>query len=118
MPGNLKLDAIADLAQTPASDVKKIGWRGIMKAVARCGKLVVTRHNEPDAVILSTAEYEAIARALQAVAAQDDAALDTLRQRFDARLAALHADEAGDRLRALLRQPAKLGGKLKAGARR
>jgi prevent-host-death family protein len=117
MPVTLNLDAIANLPHAPASDVKKIGWRGIMKAVARDGKLVVTHHNEPDAVILSIAEYDAIMQALRDAAAPAEVVLDVLRQRFDERLAALQTDDASDRLRTLLRQPAKLGGKVKAAAR-
>ncbi len=118
MPATLQLDAIANLPHAPASDVKKIGWRGIMKAVARDGKLVVTHHNEPDAVILSITEYDAIVLALREAAAPGEVILDTLRQHFDERLAALQADDADGRLRTLLRQPAKLGGEVKAAARR
>lgn len=109
----LKLDAIETLRRTPASEVKKLGWRGVMKAIGRQGKVVVTNHNEPEAVILSAEEYGAILRALQHAAAQDELTLDALRQRFDERLASLQAADAGDRMRALIRRPATLGGKVK-----
>ncbi|WP_181952619.1 type II toxin-antitoxin system prevent-host-death family antitoxin [Vulcaniibacterium gelatinicum] len=112
----LKLDAIEDLPRTPASDVKKLGWRGVMKAIGRRGKVVVTNHNEPEAVILSTEEYAAILRALREAAATQASALDELRHRFDERLALLQAADAGERLRSLMRGPAKLGGKVKVGA--
>lgn len=112
----LKLDAIELLPHTPASDVKKLGWRGVMKAIGRTGKVVVTNHNEPEAVILSVEEYGEIMHALQEAGAKDESALDILRQQFDQRLAALKADDAGTRLRAVARNPAALGGKLKAGA--
>lgn len=111
----LRLDASKDLPRAPASDVKKLGWRGVMKAIGRRGKLVVTNHNEPEAVILSIAEYDAILHALQAAAANEASALDTLRLRFDERLAALQSGDAGEGARALLRTPARLGGKLKVG---
>lgn len=113
----LKLDAIDALPRTPASDVKKLGWRGVMKTMGRKGKVLVTNHNEPEAVILSVDEYDAIMHALQAAASRTQPALDALRQRFDARLAALQGDAAGERLRALMRRPAKLGGKVKVGTR-
>jgi prevent-host-death family protein len=112
----LKLDAIEDLPHAPASDVKKLGWRGVMKAIARQGKVVVTNHNEPEAVILSAEEYGVILRALDEAGSKHASALDTLRHRFDERLASLQAADVGDRLRALARGPAKLGGKVKAGA--
>lgn len=112
----LQLDEIDDLPRTPASDVKKLGWRGVMKSVGRVGKVVVTNHNQPEAVILSAAEYDRILRALQNAAAKDHDALDMLRRRFDERLVSLRADDAGDRLRALMDGPARLGGAPKAGA--
>ena len=111
----LKLDAIEDLPRTPASDVKKLGWRGVMRAVGRTGKVVVTNHNEPEAVILSAEDYGAIVRALHEAGDKNEQALDALRQRFDDRLASLQAADAGARLRGVMRGPAKLAGKAKVG---
>lgn len=113
----LKLDPIETLPRTAASDVKKLGWRGVMKAVGRQGRVVVTNHNQPEAVILSAEDYGAILRALAEANASGDRALEALRQRFDQRLQSLQAADAGDRLRGVMRQPARLGGKVKAGAR-
>lgn len=110
-----KLDAIEDLPRTPASDVKKLGWRGLMKAVARRGKVVVTNHNKPEAVILSAEEYGTLMRALHEAGSRNESALDALRHRFDERLASLQAADAGDRLRSQMQGPAKLGGRVKAG---
>lgn len=115
MPLTLKLDAIEDLPRTTASDVKKLGWRGVMKAVGRKGRVVVTNHNEPEAVILSAEDYAAIIRALRDANATDDAALETLRDRFDERLASLQTSDAAGRLREVMERPATLGGKVKAG---
>ncbi len=112
----LKLDAIEDLPRTPASDVKKLGWRGVMKTIARTGRVVVTNHNQPEAVILSVEDYDAVMRALQQASANDDALLETLRHRFDQRLASLQDADAGTRLRKVMQRPAKLGGNVKAGA--
>ena len=111
----LTADTLTELPQTPASAVKKLGWRGVMRTVAQHGKVLVTNHNDPEAVILSTSEYTAMIEALRAAQAQAPATLETLRHRFDERLAAPEADDAGDRLRALIGQPARLGGKVKAG---
>jgi prevent-host-death family protein len=111
-----------DLPQLPhlptaaASDLKKLGWRGVMKTVGRTGKVLVTNHNEPEAVILSVQAYGDIQKALLAAAAQQEPSLDALRQRFDKRLAALQAPDAGKRLRSMMRSPAKLAGRVKAGA--
>lgn len=113
---SLQLDAIDDLPHTPASDVKRLGWRALMDAIAKRGQVVVTNHDKPQAVILSMETYDAILEALRQASANDEAALDALRRRFDARLSALSAPDAGNRLRATMRKGAKLGGKVKVGA--
>ena len=106
---------LESLPRTSASEVKKLGWRGVMKAVARHGKTVVTNHDEPEAVILPVEEYNSLLERLREAAARDEAALDTLRRRFDERLTTLQAPAAGDTLRDLLRTPLQLGGKVVAG---
>jgi len=47
------LPRLAKLPRTPASDLKKLGWRGMMKTLRAKGKLVVTNHDEPEAVIIA-----------------------------------------------------------------
>jgi PHD/YefM family antitoxin component YafN of YafNO toxin-antitoxin module len=111
----LRIDAIEALPRTPASDVKKQGWRGVMRSLMRTGKVVVTNHNQPEAVILSTEAYSAMVQALQAANSNMPSPLDALRQRFDERLAALDSVDAADRMRGLFDQPARLDGKVKAG---
>jgi prevent-host-death family protein len=115
-PNSHPLDVFALLPRTPASDVKKLGWRGLMKTVKSNGKTVITNHNEPEAVILSTEEYAEIMQIVQQSTANTESALAALRQRFDRRLASLQAPDADERLRAIMRSPAKLDGKVKAGA--
>jgi len=86
-----------------------------MKEVSRAGAIVVTNHDEPQAVVVGYTEYEAMrARILQADS-RDEVALDTLRRSFDERLAVLQREGAADRFRELARKPAKLAGKVKAG---
>lgn len=110
------LDALAQLPHTPASDVKKLGWRGVMKAIRSNGKMVVTNHNEPEAVILTAEEYAELMQIVQQTTTKTESALAMLRHSFDQRLAALQAPDAGDRLRSVMRGAAKLDGKVKAGA--
>lgn len=115
MPMTLKLDAIGSLPRTPASAVKKLGWRGVMRDVQKSGRVVVTHHDTPEAVILSASEYEAVVRALAEARGRDQATLDALRKRFDDRLKALQAPDAATRLLAAARTPVKLRGKVRAG---
>ncbi len=111
----LHIDGLAQLPRTPASDVKKLGWRGVMRTVGREGKVLVTNHDQPEAVILSTDEYQRLMQAAAGVQAQQDAALDTLRRRFDERLSTLARPDAADRLRVVFDAPTALQGAVKAG---
>lgn len=110
----LSPSAVQALPRTPASDVKKLGWRGVMRTVGREGRVLVTNHDQPEAVILSTAEYQRLVQAAESAQARQQDALQALRQRFDERLAALSADDAGARLRAVLAQAPALEGQVRA----
>ena len=107
---------LAKLPRTPASDLKRLGWRGMMNALRNKGKLLVTNHDEPEAVIIPVAEYDALMRLVQQSEAQTEATLAGLRRNFDERLAALQGRSAATRLQSTIRGPARLGGKVKAGS--
>lgn len=110
------MEPIEDLARLPASDVKKRGWRGVMRTISLKGKVVVTNHSEPEAVIIPVQEYSRILQIVKDVESRTESDLETLRRRFDERLVALQAPKAGDRLRSVMRGPARLRGKVKAGS--
>ena len=113
----LALETMESLPHTPASDMKKLGWRGVMKAVARSGKVVITNHNQPEAVILPVEEYARMLSLLRAAAARDEAALHALRRKFDERLACLNepGSGAGDKLAAIFDKPFSFEGKIFTG---
>ncbi|HET8818319.1 MAG TPA: prevent-host-death protein [Xanthomonadaceae bacterium] len=115
-PKSTASDDLDALPRTPATSVKTLGWRGVMQGVHRDGAVLVTNHDRPEAVILSTQAYLALARAAKTGARKDADVLETLRARFDERLAALQSDDAGDRLRAVMDAPAELHGEVRAGA--
>lgn len=119
MPTTRKIRAIDDLAKLPhatATDVKRLGWPRVMKQLRDKGGMVVTRHDAPEAVIVRAEEYVAFVKTARQVEAKTEAVLAALRRRFDRRLAVLQAAGAGDRLRSVAQRPARLGGKVKAGA--
>jgi PHD/YefM family antitoxin component YafN of YafNO toxin-antitoxin module len=87
-----------------------------MKSVAREGRVLVTNHREPEAVILSIKAYTDLLDAAAAADRAQGSALEVLRRSFDERLAALRSPDAGERLRALINEPTRLGGMVKAGA--
>lgn len=111
----IRIDEIDQLPSAPATDVKKLGWRQLMRTVAQRRRVVVTNHKEPEAVILSVDEYRAIIRALSEARGTpaNETALDALRRRFDERMAAV--DDSGEPFRTAMAAPVRLGGKLRAG---
>ncbi len=108
-------DAVSALAQMPASDVKKRGWRRVMRTVAAQGPVLVTNHSEPEAVIVSAQEYARLLAIERGVEARAVSELEVLQKQFDSRLAALDRPDASARLRAVVGGPATLKGKVKAG---
>ena len=107
---------IDDLPRTRASDVKKEGWRAIVKSVDRKGSVLVTNHDQPEVVIVSIETYSELYCAAIKSRAGNEEGLELLRARFDERMAVLTKLNAGDRLRAVMSKPASLRGKVKAGA--
>ncbi|MEJ0038678.1 MAG: type II toxin-antitoxin system prevent-host-death family antitoxin [Gammaproteobacteria bacterium] len=107
---------LAKLHRAPASDLKKLGWRGMMNTLRAKGKLVVTNHDEPEAVIIPAADYDALVQIVERSAAQTESALANLRQSFDERLSVLQGRSATSRLQSTIRGRAKLSGKVKAGS--
>jgi PHD/YefM family antitoxin component YafN of YafNO toxin-antitoxin module len=107
---------LAKLPRAPASDVKKLGWRGMMNALRSNGTLVVTNHDEPEAVIVPVAEYDAVMQLVARSEIQTEAVLADLRRTFDDRLSVLQSQSAATRLQSTMRGHAKLGGKVKAGS--
>ncbi|MFY2949928.1 hypothetical protein ACOTH1_21895 [Achromobacter ruhlandii] len=113
----LLAEPIARLPAKPASAVKKDGWRGVVRSLAAAeGRLVVTNHDEPEAVIMTVAEYTRIIDALNAAQAAVPDPVEELRRSFDQRLAALSAPDAAERLRSVMRNPGPLAGRVKAGS--
>lgn len=108
--------SLAKLPRTPASDLKKLGWRGMMNALRSRGKFLVTNHDEPEAVIMRVAEYDALMQLVKRSETQAESALAHLRQNFDERLSMLQGRPAAARLQSTIRGRAKLGGKVKAGS--
>ena len=104
-----------DMERLPASEVKTRGWRGVVRRLRERGPLVVTNHDEPEAVILSVDQYADLITRAGRDADRVEGELEALRRRFDERLAALQKPGAGSRLRSAMRRGPRLRGKVKAG---
>jgi PHD/YefM family antitoxin component YafN of YafNO toxin-antitoxin module len=107
---------LAKLPRTPASDLKKLGWRAMMNVLRSKGKLLVTNHDQPEAVIIPVEEYEALMQIVEQSETQAESALSGLRSSFDERLSVLQGRSAASRLQSVVRGRAKLGGKVKVGS--
>jgi hypothetical protein len=110
------LHSLSKLPRTPASDIKKLGWRGMMNSLRSNGKFLVTNHDQAEAVILPIAEFVALMQIKEQAEAQTEAALAGLRNSFDERLSVLQGQTVADSLRSTVRGKAKLQGKVKAGS--
>lgn len=103
------------LQRKPVSDVKREGWRGVMKGVGAAGKLLMTNHDEPEAVILSLQEFRRLSELAESALRDQERKLQALSQAFDADLAVLQQADAGSRLRQAFGAPLALKGKVIAG---
>jgi len=106
---------LAQLERKPVSDVKREGWRGIMRTVDAAGKVLMTNHDQPEAVILSLREYRLLTELAERVQRDNQSKLERLSRAFDAELAALKQPDAGDRLREAFGAPLALHGEVIAG---
>ena len=86
-----------------------------MRSVDSTGRLLMTNHDQPEAVILSLQEYRLLTE--QAARAQRDSQdkLDNLSRAFDGELAVLQQPDAGERLRSAFDAPLGLNGEVVAG---
>jgi PHD/YefM family antitoxin component YafN of YafNO toxin-antitoxin module len=78
---------------------------------------LVTNQDEPEAVIITAADYDALVQIVEQSAAQTESALAELRRSFDERLSVLQSRSAASRLRATIRDRPKLSGKVKVDSR-
>ncbi len=107
--------ALVQLQRKPVSDVKREGWRGIMRSVDAAGKLLMTNHDQPEAVILSLQAYRQLTELAGRAQRDNQDKLDRLSRAFDAELAVLQQPDAGDRLRDAFAAPLALNAEVIAG---
>jgi len=105
----------AHLERKPVSDVKREGWRGVMRTVDVAGQVLMTHHDRPEAVILSLPEYRRLTELAGQVQRENKNKLERLTRAFDAELAVLRQPDAGDRLREAFGAPLALNAEVVAG---
>ena len=100
-----------ETASVTATDAKKEFGR-VLETVLQGGVVVITRHDDPKAVLISVEEFDALARA-------SETKLDTLSEQFDALLARMQTSKArGGMKTAFDASPKQLGKAAVAVARR
>jgi len=103
--------AAAPTTAFTATDAKKEFGR-VLEIVLRGGRVLITRHDQPKAVVLSMDEFTALTQATERT-------LETLSGRFDALLAGLQTPRARTGLRAAFEAtPKEIGRAAVAAARR
>jgi prevent-host-death family protein len=108
-------EPLARLQRKPVSDVKREGWRGVMRIVDAEDQVLMTNHDRPEAVIMSLREYRRLTGLAQRVERDHQRRLEQLTRAFDAELAALRQPDAGERLRQAFGAPLALHGEVIAG---
>jgi prevent-host-death family protein len=109
------LPALHDLPRQNASQVKN-KWGELVKQVRQNGSVAITHHASVEMVLLDAATYQQLTEDLQAFNAREEALLDELSARFDARLAVLQEPGAARRVDALFEAKGRLARRPKAGA--
>ena len=110
--GNLsRTRLLADDDHIPATEVKN-GFGRVLEKVIRGGRVVVTKHETPKAVLISVEEFHALSNAGRAK-------LDTLSGQFDALLARMHSPAVRAGMKAAFdATPKKMGKAAVAAARK
>jgi len=106
---------LADLPRHNTSMVRN-KWGDIVRQVRQVGSVAITNHSNVEMVLVDAETYQQVTHALAAIKAHEQALLDDLAARFDARRSALQQPDAKQRLGALLASRGKLGHRPKAGA--
>ena len=105
---------ISKLPAIQASLVEEHGWAGVAQALSSEGQVVIMDGDEPEAVVLSVAEYVRLTNAAPPEGAAIDP-LQTLRERFDAQLACLKEAGTAEILLAIMDKPCELNGQVIVG---
>jgi hypothetical protein len=107
--------SLHELPRQNASSVKN-KWGEVVRQVQQLGSLAITNHATVEMVLLNAATYQQLTEDIQALKAREEAVLDDLTQRFNARLAVLQEPQASKKVHALLAAKGKLKTRPKAGA--
>jgi len=109
------LPALDELPRQNASQVKN-KWGDVVRQVQESGSVAVTSHSTVEMVLLTAATYRRLVEEVAAFNAREQAALDELAERFQARLALLQQPDAGDKVDAVFAARGKLARRPRAGA--
>lgn len=109
------LEISTDLPSKASSDLKRIGWRGLLREVARVGQVAVTNHRMPEAVVIDAKVYDQLVKELVMLRRAAQPSLADLEERFAARIAQMRKPEIDTRLRELFTSPIDLEGSVRVG---
>jgi prevent-host-death family protein len=102
------------LPRQNASQVKN-KWGEVVRLARKAGGVAITSHSKVEMVLLDAEVYQSLAEQADAFQSREAAVLDDLSKRFDARLVALRAPGARQKVQALLKSRGKLTQRPRAG---
>lgn len=109
------LQSLEELPRQNASQVKN-KWGEVVRQVHQSGSVAVTSHSTVEMVLVDAATYRKLVEEISTFNTREQAALDELADRFNARLAVLQQPESGKKVEALFAARGKLARRPKAGA--
>ncbi|MCW5624563.1 MAG: type II toxin-antitoxin system prevent-host-death family antitoxin [Burkholderiales bacterium] len=95
------------LPRQNASQVKN-KWGEVVRLVRESGSVAVTNHTKVEMVLVDASRYRQLIEEIQKIRTREQAALDELAQRFNARLAVLQEPGASQKVQALFDAKGKL----------
>lgn len=111
----ITLEISTDLPSKTSSDLKRIGWRGLLREVALVGQVAVTNHRTPEAVVIDAKVYDQLVNELVVLRRATQPSLTDLEERFAARIAQMRKPEVDASLRELFTSPVDLEGTVRVG---
>lgn len=104
---------LAEFETVTSTDIKKSGWKRVVTRLksAPGGAMAVTNHREPEVILMTYEQYQSLLSQAGKGGSRNEDVLDSLRQDFDRRMAALQSSDFGERAMSVMDQPIRTKGK-------
>ena len=113
MTAHTQIPSLQEFETVTATDIKKDGWKRVVARLKNStGKaMTVTNHREPEVVLMTVDQYQALVAMAAAGGSYDEGVLDALRQDFDKRLNLLRSADVAERAHQIMDEPIRTKGR-------